>query len=435
MEARPAPLEVGATFADRYRVVGALKHGGMGSVYEVLDTRTDRLRALKVMLPDVAIDADMRARFEREAKVVSRVRSDHIVEVIDAGIAPPDIPFLVMERLHGEDLATLLTRHGKLDPAEVVSMLAQVASGLDKIHEEGVIHRDLKLENLFVTKRDDGRSHIKILDFGVAKAIDYGASLRTTRSLGTPMFMSPEQLTGDAAIGPAADLYALAHAAFCLLAGKPYWFTEAAAAATPYAFITAVARGATEPASERAQRFGARLPRAFDDWFGKATDKEPAGRFGSAAEQIAALKSAFSLPLSSSGPTELRAIAPARSGETERTDAKPKRRPWLALAVIAGALAIGAALVPLVFPRRDAEDGVLAKTTATATSSVAQTHAIAPSTEPPDPRDTSSASADVSAPTVATTERSADPRPARSTSSRPNARSGSSARYDPLDEF
>ena len=295
MEGSAARLDIGAEVAGRYRVIACLKRGGMGSVYEVLDKRTDRLRALKVMLPDVATDADMRERFEREAIVVGRVRSDHIVEVVDAGIADPDMPFLVMERLHGEDLATLLARRGTLEAKEVVSMLSQVASGLDKIHQEGVIHRDLKLENLFVTKRDDGSPHLKIVDFGVAKLIDYATSLSTTRSLGTPLFMAPEQLTGDGAIGPAADLYALAHAAFCLLAGKPYWFREADEAATPYAFISVVAKGASESARERARRLDVALPPAFDAWFEKATAKNPSRRFETATELVEALAVAHGL--------------------------------------------------------------------------------------------------------------------------------------------
>src|SRR5688572_10052942 len=120
MEGSAALLEIGGEFAGRYRVIACLKKGGMGSVYEVLDKRTDRLRALKVMLPDVATDKDMRERFEREASVVGRVRSDHIVEVVDAGICEPDTPFLVMERLHGEDLASLLAKRGTLPPREVV---------------------------------------------------------------------------------------------------------------------------------------------------------------------------------------------------------------------------------------------------------------------------------------------------------------------------
>ncbi len=429
MEASAAPsveptdgrtLAIGAEVAGRYRVIGCLNSGGMGSVYEVLDKRTDRLRALKVMLPDVATDADMRARFEREASVVGRVRSDHIVEVVDAGISEPNTPFLVMERLHGEDLATLLARRGKLPPGEVVTMLAQVASGLDKIHEEGVIHRDLKLENLFVTKRDDGSALIKIVDFGVAKMIDYAKSLSTTRSLGTPLFMAPEQLTGDGAIGPAADLYALAHAAFCMLAGRPYWFREADEAATPYAFISVVVKGASESARERARRLDVTLPPGFDAWFAKATDKRPARRFESARDQIAALATALGVD----APAEL--PAPKRA-----------RRFSPALAALAGAAIVGIGLVPLLCSasRPAAEQPAPPETGSP--SAVALSNAIAPALAQPSVE--SSAVVDVrsnaGAAAATTPENVASERP-RAASARP-ARVPSASKtapYDPLDE-
>lgn len=288
MQPSAARLEVGSDFADRYRVLSAIKQGGMGSVYEVIDLRTDRLRALKVMLPEIAKDVDLRARFEREASVVGRVRSDHLVEIIDAGICEPDTPFLVMELLRGEELGAILDR-GPIAAGEALTFLGQIAHGLDKVHDEGVVHRDLKPENVFVTQRDDGSPQVKILDFGVAKVVDYAGSLRTTRSLGTPLYMAPEQLTGDGTIGPAADLYALAQLAFSMLVGKPYWFEEARDASNAWSFISVVVRGSVEPPSARAPRLGTSLAPGFDRWFAKATDKRPARRFESAREQIEAL--------------------------------------------------------------------------------------------------------------------------------------------------
>ncbi|MFO0551236.1 MAG: serine/threonine-protein kinase [Polyangiaceae bacterium] len=301
-------LEVGSDFAGRYRVVRCLKRGGMGSVYEVVDRRTDRLRALKIMQPEIAKDADLRARFEREASIVGRVRSDHIIEVVDAGVCEPDTPFLVMELLAGEDLGARVER-GPLEVGVALSLLEQVARGLDKVHADGVIHRDLKLENLFVTRRDDGSDHVKLLDFGIAKALD-PSSLGTTRSLGTPLYMAPEQLTGDGTIGPAADLYALAHVAYSMLVGKPYWSEEAKSASNAYAFISRVVRGAVEPPTERARRDSVTLPRAFDAWFSRATSFDPGARFETAHEQIDALRVALGAGVSSAlGPVEL---APTR---------------------------------------------------------------------------------------------------------------------------
>jgi serine/threonine protein kinase len=215
-------LPEGTVFQGRYRVSRLIKAGGMGAVYEVKDERSDRKRALKVLLPNLFADADMRARFEREAKVTGDVESEHLVEVFDAGVDDAtESPFIVMELLRGEDLETLLRRSGPLSTPEVVVLMGQVAMALDKMHGAGVVHRDLKPENLFLTRRDDGSPRVKILDFGLAKVIA-GASPAsgTTRVIGTPQYMSPEQMGGQQNIGPRADLYALGHIAYTLLVGR-----------------------------------------------------------------------------------------------------------------------------------------------------------------------------------------------------------------------
>src|SRR5262245_56545263 len=128
-------LPVGSRFHGRYEVVRCLKTGGMGAVYEVLDEKTRRKRALKIMLPSSIQDADLRARFKLEATITADVESDHIVETFDADIDPETgSPFLVMELLKGEDLAASLTKRGRLPPDEVVALLGQVARALDKTH-------------------------------------------------------------------------------------------------------------------------------------------------------------------------------------------------------------------------------------------------------------------------------------------------------------
>ena len=304
-------LQPGELFAARYRVVRCLKQGGMGSVFQVIDERTDRLRALKVMQSQIATDPEMRLRFEKEASIVGRVRSDHLVEVVDAGVSEPDTPFLVMELLLGEDLAAHIESCGPLATETVVTLLRQVASGLDKVHTEGVVHRDLKPENLFLTRRDDGSEQVKILDFGVAKLLDRSGDLHTTRSLGTPLYMAPEQMTGEGSLGLHADLYALAHVAFTLLVGSPYWNVEARAAANGYAFMNLVLKGAVEAASVRAARYGAQLPAAFDAWFARATAISPTQRFGSAGEQMVALSEGLAVPQAATIAVRPRLPAPA----------------------------------------------------------------------------------------------------------------------------
>jgi serine/threonine-protein kinase len=294
----PATLSPGAVFHGRYRVVRALKTGGLGSVYEVVDQNTAAPRALKVMLASVLDDADQRARFALEARVTGSIESDHLVRVSDSGIdAASGSPFLVMELLRGEDLGDVLARRRNLPPAEVVTYLSQASLALDKTHAANVVHRDLKPDNLIVTRRDDGSPCVKILDFGIAKVVTQDQ--HKTRPIGTPLYMAPEQIQGEAS--PRTDLYALAQVAYTLLTGEPYWLEDAKADASLYALLMKLVRGAEEPPTARAlRRTGVRLPAAFDAWFFKATAVAPAARFERATAQIAALAELLAEPL----PTE-----------------------------------------------------------------------------------------------------------------------------------
>ena len=179
-----------------------------GAVYEVVDQKTRRRRALKVMLPRFVADADMRARFRLEATITADIESEHIVETLDADVdAETGSPFVVMELLKGEDLGVALARRGALPPDEVVELLRQAARALDRTHAAGVVHRDLKPANLVLTRGDDGEPKIKVLDFGIAKLVTgSGAPLETTCALGTPFYMPPEQMASakDASPAPAS---------------------------------------------------------------------------------------------------------------------------------------------------------------------------------------------------------------------------------------
>jgi serine/threonine protein kinase len=162
----------GLVIARRYRVIGQLGEGGMGSVFLVEHLHTDERLALKVLHGAIVQGAPMALeRFQREARVPSLFASENVCRVTDADVAPElgGVPFLVMEHLRGEDLDQLLSRRGRLAPAEAIPLLVQAARALDKAHAIGVIHRDLKPENLFLTERDDGTPLLKLLDFGIVR--------------------------------------------------------------------------------------------------------------------------------------------------------------------------------------------------------------------------------------------------------------------------
>jgi serine/threonine protein kinase len=283
-----AALAPEALFHGRYRIVRAIKAGGMGAVYEVLDEVTNARRALKVMLAEMVADPELRARFALEARVTGDVESDHIVRVSDAGIdEATGTPFLVMDLLRGEDLRSLLAKRGSLPPAEVIAYLSQVALALDKTHAAGIVHRDLKPDNLFVTRRDDGSPCVKVLDFGIAKVVEHNQSV-TTKAVGTPLYMSPEQIRAERRIGPSADVYALGHIAYALLTGAPYWNDEKGESST-FLLMTQIVEGPKEPPTARARRRGVPLPAGFDAWFARAAALKPEGRFESAVDAVTAL--------------------------------------------------------------------------------------------------------------------------------------------------
>ncbi len=356
-------LAVGAIFAGRYRILRSIAAGGMGAVYEVLHLETERRRALKVMLPHVLQSDDLRERFKREAKVAAHIDSEFIVEVFDAGVdETTQMPFLVMELLRGEELGKRLKRLGRFPPVDVVAHLHQTALALDKTHRASIVHRDLKPENLFLTEREEGPPRIKVLDFGVAKVVAESATAGTTQSIGTPLYMAPEQFNPAARLTGAADLYALGMVAFTLLVGKPYW-AEEARSGNVFALANVAVRGPIEPACARAARSGVHLPPAFDAWFARITAPDPGQRFSTAIEAVRALSGALGVasaassqpwptttpsamgPQASPGPTPAvtAPIAPITAPATT-SSARPSPQPSRAGVIVAAAVAIAGLL-------------------------------------------------------------------------------------------
>ncbi|HKQ68825.1 MAG TPA: protein kinase [Polyangiaceae bacterium] len=277
----------GSTVGGRYRVERVIGEGGMGVVHEVTDLKLERRMALKALREEASSSPEAIRRFFDESKLTVAIRSEHIVEVTDVDTDPAThFPFFVMELLEGENLHAVLKRKGRLPAEEVVRLLHQASLALDKTHAIDIVHRDLKPENLFLTTRDDGSTCLKILDFGIAKVIDPRTHAQITRNVGTPLYMSPEQYDGDPNIDHRTDLYSLAHIAFTLLVGRPYFDEESQAMGK---LALSVMSGASEMASRRARRWNVGLPTGFDAWFAKATAKEAFGRFDSASELVEAL--------------------------------------------------------------------------------------------------------------------------------------------------
>jgi serine/threonine-protein kinase len=321
-------LSAGQIFANRYEVVRCIGSGGMGAVYEVIHLETERRRALKVMHAHFADSPDFRERFKREARVAAQIDSDYIVDVFDAGVDDATkMPFLVMELLRGEELARILKRVGRMPPDDVVTCLFQTSIALDRTHKASVVHRDLKPENIFLCERDDGPPQIKVLDFGIAKfASSAKGTSQATNSVGTPLYMAPEQFLPGADVTPAADIYALGLLAYTLLVGTDYWHEELERDDNVFAFALIAMKGPMEAPSARAMRVaGLALSSSFDVWFRKTTALSPQARYATASQAVRELAVALrvNLPHARPATATMHGISPDLAPAQEALGAIP----------------------------------------------------------------------------------------------------------------
>ena len=202
--------EVGDVIDDVFRIEGELDSGNFGSVYRVRDLLEQRTLALKVLRPGTHDEDELRRRFEREARLIYSLRHPHVVQVFYYGQTPTGLPYLAMEYLQGTELRSLLQQHGALHPALARRVTMEALSALSAAHALGIIHRDLKPANIFLVN-DGAKGHVKVLDFGFAKAFEdeQGADLTNAGTLvGTPAYMAPE-LVHKKNVGASADLYAM----------------------------------------------------------------------------------------------------------------------------------------------------------------------------------------------------------------------------------
>ncbi|MET0793467.1 MAG: protein kinase [Polyangiaceae bacterium] len=220
----------GETIAGKYELLRLIGRGGMGAVYEGRVLSTLKRCAVKLLLtPSLAGDDHVVKRFFREARACGMIQSQHVVTAFDSGVDGAGHPFYVMELLKGEDLEQALHRLGPLSPIAATKIVYQAALGLAKAHELGIVHRDVKPANLFLAYGDDGEVTVKVLDFGVAKVkmeVFNETSISVTRTgsmLGTPLYMSPEQVKRASAIDASADVWSLGVLLFeCLSGGLPW---------------------------------------------------------------------------------------------------------------------------------------------------------------------------------------------------------------------
>jgi eukaryotic-like serine/threonine-protein kinase len=219
-----APIAVGDVVAGKYRVERVLGEGGMGTVVAATHLDLDELRALKFVLPSMSENQEVFGRFLREARAVAKIDSEHVAKIHDIGRLDDGAPYLVMEYLEGEDLKALLEREGALEAEVAVRFALQALVGLADAHARKIIHRDLKPPNLFIAESSDGVPRVKVLDFGVSKLVGHDVpeldKTRTNVMLGSPYYMSPEQMESTKEVDARSDIWSMGVVLYEMLAGE-----------------------------------------------------------------------------------------------------------------------------------------------------------------------------------------------------------------------
>ncbi len=283
MKMTTAQLAPGAILGDKYRLVAHLGAGGMGTVWRAQHLQLQSEVAVKIVQETALSSPDALARFLREPQSAAALRSPHVVHIMDYGVHH-GAPFIVMELLVGETLSDRQRRVGRLAPAETARVVTHVARAIARAHEAGVVHRDLKPDNVFLVRNADDEI-AKVLDFGIAKVADagpesVGPETRTGMVLGTPYYMSPEQARGQRAVDHRADLWSLGVIAYeCMTGHRPF---------ESHTLADLMVKICAEPLPVPSTV--AAVPQGFDAWFQRATQRDPEQRFQSALEMADALR-------------------------------------------------------------------------------------------------------------------------------------------------
>ena len=344
---------VGSIIADRYHVIRKLGEGGMGRVYLAEHVKMGRMSAVKVMNRTMALDPDAISRFNREAANASRISHQHVAQVYDFGETAEGLIYLAMEYVEGEPLTDILQRTGALPPERAAEIVRQTGEALSVAHDMGIVHRDLKPDNIMIARARDGGDLVKVVDFGIAKAANIEAQkvTRTGLIVGTPEYMSPEQIAGDPLDGR-SDIYALGLVAFNIFTGRLPFLSKTAQ--------ESVIMRLTEP-PRRLAEIRPEIPwsPAVQAVMDRALQRDAALRFASASEFGRALSAAVrAQPTAADAaagqsetdplvpPTRVSESAGTRTSTPERVE--PVRQRWPLLAT-AGALVVLLLVVGALF--------------------------------------------------------------------------------------
>ncbi len=277
----------GLVVAGKFRLDALIGQGGMGSVWSATHLGLGNRIAIKLVSREFVRSPDALRRFDAEAKAAARLQSRHVVQVYDSGTLDDSTPYIAMELLSGQNLQGRIEASGPVSLAESVDILAQSCKGLGKAHALGIVHRDIKPDNIFLAQSPDDEGYVvKVLDFGVAKlsqASDKdGSTTKTGTVLGTPLYMSPEQARGLRSIDQRTDIYSLGLVAYTMLTGRVAFNGES--------FGDILLKICTEPLPKLSASVN--VPPSLEAWFAHVCARDPAMRCGSTREFIETLRAA-----------------------------------------------------------------------------------------------------------------------------------------------
>ena len=286
MTTEQGPSIAGAVLARRYRLTKKLGEGGMGAVYAAETLDDGQPFAIKILHPEFLGELTVLTRFLDEARACQRLIHPNVVRVFESATAEDGSPFMVMELLDGVPLSAYTQGGGRVPAAQAVSILQAILAGLGAAHAQGLVHRDLKPDNVFLARERTGSFVVKVLDFGIAKVMDVaggmGQKTKTGMLLGTPAYMSPEQITSAKDVDIRSDLWSAGVLLYEMLSGR-----QAFPAPTEFARLSVIMTHEPEPVGTLDPKLT-----GFDAFLAKALQKDREKRFGTAMEMAMALAEA-----------------------------------------------------------------------------------------------------------------------------------------------
>ncbi len=317
---------IGDVIAGRFHIIEKLGEGGMGAVYLGEHVKMGRKSAIKVLTESLAQDTDAIARFNREAANAARINHPNVCAIYDFGETKDGLIYLAMEFIEGEALTDVLNREGPLGPYKAAAIIRQAGDALQAAHDLGIVHRDLKPDNIMIAEGRGGDDVVKVVDFGIAKAMGGEEGQKVTRTglvVGTPEYMSPEQLSGDVLDGR-SDTYSLALVLFRILTGRLPFEAESAQEVM-------IKRLTDEPLKLNQALVGGNFPDRLQQVLDKALQRMPSDRYASASEfaqqvAVAVAGTSSGAQVDRDGATQLLDTGAPAVADQSTTEALPKTR-------------------------------------------------------------------------------------------------------------